>query len=69
MTFFFLSISRLIYVLVSHLGSEVDDPLSRFLLFPTLPFFLVILLRCVVLSAVEYTSTFSCLYEKGSLSI
>lgn len=39
MTFFFLSISRLIYVLVSHLGSEVDDPLSRFLLFPTLPFF------------------------------
>lgn len=25
--FFFLSISRLIYVLVSHLGSEVDDRL------------------------------------------
>lgn len=33
MTFFFLSISRLIYVLVSHLGSEVADRLFD-LLFP-----------------------------------
>lgn len=65
---FFSSISRLIYVLVSHLGSEVDDRL--FVLFFSLHYiFLFILLRCVVLSAVEYTSTFSCLYKKGSLSI
>lgn len=68
MTFFFLSISRLIYVLVSHLGNEVADRLFD-LPSPTLYFLLVILLRCAVLLAVEYTSTLKCLWEKESLSI
>lgn len=54
---FFSSISRLIYVLVSRLGSEVDDRL--FVLFFSLHYiFLVTLLRCAVLPAVDCTSTF-----------